>query len=71
MHMTPHREVESRFRRIVEDAGLPQPDTVDYEPQAVAFYWDGPKVAVIVDLDEDLLDELETADLVGTPLEAG
>jgi hypothetical protein len=47
-----HREVEARFRRLVADAELPEPDSVDYEPRSVVFVWHGPKVSVAVDFDE-------------------
>lgn len=53
MRITPrHRDVESSFRRLVQDADLPEPDDVDYEPESVLFYWHGPKVAVAVDFDQ-------------------
>jgi hypothetical protein len=52
MRITPrHREVESSFRRLVEDADLPEPDEVDYGSDCVVFSWHGPKVAVAVDFD--------------------
>jgi hypothetical protein len=47
-----HRAAEERFKRLVEDASLPLPDRVEYEPRAVLFYWDEPKAVVIVDLDD-------------------
>ena len=47
-----HREAEARFRRLVEDAGLAPPDTVTYEHETVTFFWDEPRVAVVVDLDD-------------------
>jgi hypothetical protein len=46
-----HRDVERRFRRLVADAELLEPDRVEYEPEAVVFRWDGPKLAVAVDFD--------------------
>jgi hypothetical protein len=53
MDITPrHQDAEARFRRLVEDAGLDPPDTVTYEPDSVTFFWTGPKVAVVVDLDD-------------------
>ena len=47
-----HRDAETRFRRLVEDAGLDPPDAVEYGLDRVTFFWTGPKVAVIVDLDD-------------------
>jgi len=53
MDITPrHRDAEKRFRRLVEDAGLEPPDAVTYEHESVTFFWTGPRVAVIVDLDD-------------------
>ena len=46
-----HQDAESRFRQLVDDAGLPAPDRVDYEPECLVFYWDESKAAVVVDLD--------------------
>ena len=48
-----HREVETRFRALLEDNGLPAPDNVGYEPESVVFYWHGPKVAVAVDFEDE------------------
>ena len=58
-----HRAAESRFRRLLADAALPEPDTVEYEPESVVFLWHGPKVAVCVDFDPD---PVEVAQLIST-----
>jgi len=47
-----HRAVESRFRQLITDAELPQPDEVEYFDESVMFRWPGPKVAVVVDFDD-------------------
>jgi hypothetical protein len=47
-----HRDAETRFRRLVADAGLDPPDAVEYGLDCLTFFWTGPKVAVIVDLDD-------------------
>ena len=47
-----HREVESRFRALVSDHDLPEPDDVRYEAEAVVFMWSEPKLAVCVDFDQ-------------------
>ena len=47
-----HREVEDRFRRLISDAELAQPDSVEYEPEAVTFLWHDEKLAVVVDFDD-------------------
>jgi hypothetical protein len=46
-----HRAAEGRFRQLIHSAGLEEPDGVDYEPDALIFRWEGPKLAVVVDLD--------------------
>jgi hypothetical protein len=65
MDITPaHRDAESRFLRLVSDAGLDPPDTVTHDCDSVTFFWTEPKVAVIVDLDDAqaprIVDELST-----------
>ena len=50
---TRHDEIETRFRELVDDAELPAPDSVSYEPESVTFYWHEPKLAVVIDFDED------------------
>jgi hypothetical protein len=47
-----HRAAEARFRELVLAAELDPPDRVTYEPDSLTFFWEGPKVAVIVDLDD-------------------
>jgi hypothetical protein len=46
-----HQEIEARFREVIAEAALPEPDAVEYEPESVVFLWHGPKVAVFVDFD--------------------
>jgi hypothetical protein len=48
-----HRDAEAHFRRLLTDAALPPPDTVEYDPESVVFLWHEPKVAVFVDFDDD------------------
>ena len=51
MAMTPqHRSAEARFRRLLASADVPEPDAVEYEPDAVLFLWHEPKLAVFLDL---------------------
>ena len=53
MNISPrHRDAETHFRRLVADAGLDPPDAVEYGLDSLTFFWTGPKVAVIVDLDD-------------------
>jgi hypothetical protein len=46
-----HQDVEQRFRDLIAEAGLPDPDDVAYESRSVVFLWNEEKVAVAVDLD--------------------
>ena len=47
-----HRAAETRLRRLLTDSELPQPDDVEYTDGSVIFLWQGPKVAVFIDLDD-------------------
>lgn len=52
MEPTPHHHTaESRFRQLLRSAGLDEPDRVEYAPEELTFFWDGPKVAVVVELE--------------------
>lgn len=46
-----HRDAEDRFRRLLDDAGLDQPDAVEVAPEELVFYWSERKVAVVVELE--------------------
>ena len=50
---TRHHEFETRFRALMDEADLPAPDSVSYEPESVTFYWHAQKRAGAVDFDED------------------
>ena len=50
---TKHDEIETRFRELMDEADLPAPDSVSYEPESVTFYWRPQKLVVVVDFDED------------------
>jgi hypothetical protein len=53
MDITPrHQEAETRFRTLLEEGGIEPPDAVEYDAESVTFFWTGPKLAVIVDLDD-------------------
>jgi hypothetical protein len=53
MDITPrHREAETGFRALLANAGIEPPDAVEYGFACVRFFWTGPKLAVIVDLDD-------------------
>jgi hypothetical protein len=46
-----HAVAERAFRELLPEAGLPQPDEVEYREESVVFLWHETKLAVIVDLD--------------------
>jgi hypothetical protein len=53
MDITPrHVEAEVRFRALLEEAGIERPDAVEYGSACVRFFWTGPKLVVVVDLDD-------------------
>ena len=49
----PPVDIEPTLRQLLIDAGLPEPDEVQpHEDGGFVCLWHGPKVAVIVDLDD-------------------
>jgi hypothetical protein len=50
---TRHDEIEARFRALMDEADLPAPDRVSYESESVTFYWHEPKLAVVIDFDDE------------------
>lgn len=58
------QQAERRLLALLDDAGLPAPDEVQYGEACVRFLWHDRKVAVVVDLDEfEELDEVGGYDL--------
>ena len=47
-----HRDAETRMRFIIEDAGLPQPDDVEYDDDLVVLFWHEHKLVVEIDLSD-------------------
>jgi hypothetical protein len=47
-----HLEIESRLTEMLAEADLPAPDRIEHGDDSVYFYWDGPRVAICVDLDD-------------------
>jgi hypothetical protein len=47
-----HRTAEARFIQLVEESDLPRPDRVEYATDSLTFFWDAPKTAVVVDLED-------------------
>jgi hypothetical protein len=46
------QEVESAMRELVERAGLPEPDEVEYDPDSILLLWHEHKLAVVVDVND-------------------
>jgi hypothetical protein len=43
---------EQRFLLLLRDAGLPEPDEIEYGKNEMRFLWTDRKVAVVIDFDE-------------------
>ncbi len=43
---------EWRVRELMEEEGVPLPDRVEYGYGCIRLFWEGPKVVLIVDIDE-------------------
>jgi hypothetical protein len=63
-----HLDAERRMREIIRNAGLPGPDEVHYEfePDEVVFKWNEPRLAVVIDLDDNGPGEVEFSLAEGT-----
>jgi hypothetical protein len=46
------QRAERRMLQLLEDAGLPAPDDVQYEQNCVRLLWHDRKVAVVIELDD-------------------
>jgi hypothetical protein len=51
------QRAERRMLQLLEDAGLPAPDEVQYGESCVRLLWHDRKVAVVVELDD--FDEID------------
>ena len=47
-----HHAAEARFRQLLQSQDLAEPDCVEYERDELTFFWEEPKLAVIVELDD-------------------
>ena len=52
-HLRDLEATERRMRQLLDDAGLPEPDGVDYGEDSIALIWFESKLIVCVDLTED------------------
>jgi hypothetical protein len=48
-HVDPH-EAEARFRQLLADNDLPEPDEVEHRPGELLFLYHDRKLAVVVEL---------------------
>lgn len=48
-------QVEARFRQVLAEGDVEQPDEVEYDPAAneLLFFWNEQKVCIVVELDAD------------------
>jgi hypothetical protein len=62
-----HDKIEKQFRRLVFEAGLPEPDDTAHLSRALIFLWYESKAFVLIDLDElpAGIDPLDGLDLEG------
>jgi hypothetical protein len=47
-----HHQAEARFRALLTESGLPQPDEVAHLRRCLVFLWEPSKSVVLIDLDE-------------------
>jgi hypothetical protein len=47
-----HDDAEARFRALLDQSGLPQPDEVAHLRRCLIFLWEPSKFVVLIDLDE-------------------
>ncbi|HTX10661.1 MAG TPA: hypothetical protein VME22_18700 [Solirubrobacteraceae bacterium] len=63
-------EAETKMRALLEDAGLPQPDHVEYGFTCIRFFFMETKTVVVIDIDQpengDVDFEMDVPDDVGT-----
>ncbi len=54
-------EAERSVRELIEEEGVPMPDRIEYGFTCIRLFWEGPKVVLIVDIDESGQAEDEAA----------
>jgi len=55
-------KAEQRMRELLEQEGLPHPDSIEYGHTCVRFFWHQPKACIVVDIDPPPDGRLETLD---------
>lgn len=51
---------ERRVREMLQRDAVPPPDRIEYGHTCIRLLWNGPKVALVVDIDEFACDEANT-----------
>jgi hypothetical protein len=46
-------KAEMRTRELLAEEGFAPPDRVEYGEACVRLFWDGPKIVIVVDVDDD------------------
>ncbi len=45
-------EVEQKMRELLEDEGMPEPDSVEYGHGCIRLIFEEPKVVLVIDIDK-------------------
>ena len=45
-------DAELKIRELLDEAGLPEPDRVEYGYTCIRLFWDDTKTVVVVEIDE-------------------
>jgi hypothetical protein len=53
---------EVRMRKLLAEAGLPDPDQIEYGHSCIRLLWHDQKAAVVIDLEPSAKDEFDPAD---------
>lgn len=61
---------EATMRELLRENGLPEPDGVEYGHGCIRLFFEEPKVALVVDIDDPADDEGREADLYGAVYDA-
>ncbi len=43
---------ERRIRELIEREQMPPPDRIEYGFTCIRLFWDGPKIVLVIDIDE-------------------
>jgi hypothetical protein len=62
-------QAEHAGRALLENGGLPQPDAVEYGHTCIRFFWNAPKLVLVIDIDEPPDPESSPLALTGEDLD--